>query len=64
MSAALLLRYSLGQAREAQAIEDAVRKVLDAKDIGGLEIRTRDLGGETRCAEVGDRVLEVLDTLL
>lgn len=64
MSAALLLRYSLGLSHEAQAIEDAVRKVLDTKDIGGLGIRTRDLGGQAMCKEVGDRVLEVLETLL
>lgn len=64
LSAALLLRWSLGMHDEAQAIEDAVRKVLDSADIGGLGIRTRDLGGEATTTEVADKVLAVLDTLL
>jgi len=37
----MMLRYSFGLVKEAQAIDRAVEKVLDAKDIGGLEIRTR-----------------------
>jgi 3-isopropylmalate dehydrogenase len=41
LSAAMMLRYSFGLVKEAQAIDRAVEKVLDAKDIGGLEIRTR-----------------------
>lgn len=59
-----MLRYSFGQPKEAQAIEDAVRKVLDAKDIGGLEIRTKDLKGNATSKEVGDKVCQVLETLL
>jgi 3-isopropylmalate dehydrogenase len=41
LSAAMMLRYSFGLTREAKAIEDSVEKVLDSKDISGLEIRTR-----------------------
>jgi 3-isopropylmalate dehydrogenase len=59
-----LLRYSLGKVKEGQAIEDAVRKVLDAKDIGGMEVRTKDLKGNATSKEVGDKVLQVLETLL
>lgn len=64
LSAAMLLRYSLGLEQEAQAIELAVRKVLDDKNLGGLGLRTKDLGGDTSSAEVGDRVVLVLKTLL
>lgn len=64
MSAAMLLRYSLGLEKQAAAIETAVRKVLDAKQDGGLELRTKDLGGEVTTQEVGDKVVEVVKTLL
>ncbi|KAF8507849.1 3-isopropylmalate dehydrogenase [Hysterangium stoloniferum] len=64
LSAAMLLRYSLGLEREAKAVEDAVRKVLDNKDVGGLGLRTKDLGGVISTQEVGDRILVVLKTLL
>jgi 3-isopropylmalate dehydrogenase len=60
----MLLRYSLGLEKQAQLIETAVRKVLDAKDIGGLELRTADMGGEVGTKEVGDRIVEVIKTLL
>lgn len=64
LSAALLLRWSLGLAKEAEAVEQAVRKVLDTPDMGGFGLRTGDLGGKATTKEVGDKVLEVLDTLL
>jgi isocitrate dehydrogenase len=41
LSASMMLRYSFGLVKEAAAIEKAVEKVLDSKDIGGLEIRTK-----------------------
>lgn len=41
LSASMMLRYSFDLVNEADAIDRAVEKVLDAKDIGGLEIRTR-----------------------
>jgi 3-isopropylmalate dehydrogenase len=40
LSVAMMLQYSLGMIKEAKAVEDAVKKVLDARDIGGLELRT------------------------
>ena len=60
----MLLRYSLGLEKEAQAIEAAVRKVLDEEDRGGYGIRTADLGGKAKTAELGDKVVEALKTLL
>lgn len=64
LSVALLLRYSLGMEKEASAIEIAVEKVLDEKEIGGLGLRTRDLKGNANTSEVGDAVVEILKTLL
>ncbi|SAL98232.1 hypothetical protein [Absidia glauca] len=58
LSAALLLRYSLGFEKEAVAVEQAVREVLDAN------IRTRDLKGTHSTTEVGDKVAEVLAGIL
>ncbi|CAO3581181.1 unnamed protein product [Absidia cylindrospora] len=58
LSVALLLRYSLGFEKEAVAVEQAVRKVLDAG------VRTRDLHGESSTTEVGDKVAEALAGLL
>lgn len=64
LSAAMLLRYSLGLEKPAKAIEDAVRKVLDTPDMGGLGLRTADLGGNVRTAEIGDRVIAELKKIL
>ncbi|ORX44604.1 3-isopropylmalate dehydrogenase [Hesseltinella vesiculosa] len=58
LSAALLLRYSLGFEKEAQAIEQAVREVLDAG------VRTRDLRGSSSTTEVGAKIADVLATIL
>lgn len=60
----MLLRYSLGLDRQAKAVEDAVRKVLDDKEIGGHKLRTADLGGNTTTVEMGDKIVEVLKGLL
>lgn len=62
LSAALLLRYSLGLEKQAQLVEVAVRKALDAKNAGGLELRTADLGGSVGTNEIGDRIVELLKT--
>ncbi|KII94966.1 hypothetical protein PLICRDRAFT_128351, partial [Plicaturopsis crispa FD-325 SS-3] len=64
LSAAMLLRYSLGLETAAKAVEDAVRKVLDDEKDGGRGVRTADLGGKASTVEVGDRVLEELGKLL
>ncbi|KAG1197023.1 hypothetical protein G6F35_012882 [Rhizopus arrhizus] len=58
LSAAMLLRYSLGFESEAVAVEEAVRKVLDAG------IYTRDLKGDKSTVEVGNAVCEELVELL
>ncbi|KAF7355560.1 3-isopropylmalate dehydrogenase [Mycena sanguinolenta] len=58
LSAAMLLRYSLGLEKPAKAIENAVRKVLDEG------VRTADLRGKATTVEVGDRILAVLKGLL
>jgi 3-isopropylmalate dehydrogenase len=54
LSAAMMLRYSLGKAQEADRIEAAVAKALAA------EHRTADLGGSVTTAEMGDAVLAAL----
>ncbi|TIB90080.1 3-isopropylmalate dehydrogenase [Wallemia mellicola] len=64
LSAALLLRYSLGLHAEAAAVELAVRKVLDDEKIGGRGLRTGDLGGKTKTAEFGDAFIEELEKAL
>jgi 3-isopropylmalate dehydrogenase len=64
LSAAMLLRYSLGLEKEARAVEAAVRKVLDDESVGGDGARTADLGGKTTTIELGDKVVEALKTLL
>lgn len=64
LSAALMLRYSFNLVPEAAAIEAAVEKVLDGKDIGGLEIRSGDLGGSASTREIGDAICMVLGQIL
>ncbi|EEB98028.1 hypothetical protein MPER_02541 [Moniliophthora perniciosa FA553] len=64
LSAAMLLRYSLGLDRQATLIENAVRKTLDSVDDGGYALRTADLGGSVKTAELGDKVIEVLKEML
>ena len=64
LSAAMLLRYSLGLEKEAKAVEDAVRKVLDDPQAGGCGLRTADLGGATGTKELGDSIVEVLKDML
>ena len=64
LSAAMLLRYSLGLEKQAQAIEAAICRVLDDKTNGGMGLRTKDLGGESGTGEIGDKVIEVLKEIL
>ena len=64
LSMAMMLRYSFGMHEEALAVEQAVEKVLDGKDIGGLEIRTGDLGGKATTKEVGEAVCQTLQKIL
>ncbi|KAK9480632.1 Isopropylmalate dehydrogenase-like domain-containing protein [Lipomyces japonicus] len=64
LSVALMFRLSLNLKKEADAIEQAVRKVLDSKDDGGLDLRTGDLQGTATTSEVGDAVAEIFKSLL
>lgn len=50
----MMLRYSLNLPKEAKAVEDAVKTVLD----NGL--RTKDLSGSATTTEVGDAVTKEL----
>lgn len=59
LSAAMLLRYSIGKPDLAEKIELAVRKVLDDESF-----RTKDLGGQKSTTETGDKIVEVLESLL
>jgi 3-isopropylmalate dehydrogenase len=54
LSAAMMLRYSLGMGAEADRIDAAVAKALE----GGA--RTPDLGGKLTTAQMGDAVLAAL----
>ncbi|PHH88138.1 hypothetical protein CDD83_7925 [Cordyceps sp. RAO-2017] len=58
LSVAMMLRYSLNLPAEAQAIELAVRRALDA----GL--RTRDLGGNVGTVAAGDAIAAQLADIL
>ena len=64
LSLAMLLRYSCLLAEEASAIERAVARVFDSKESGGLEIRSRDMGGEATTVEIGNATCDVLRELL
>ena len=64
LSAAMLLRYSLGLEKPAKAIEEAVQKALDTSELGGYGLRTADLGGNVSTKELGDKIVEILGTLL
>ena len=50
----------MGLDKPAQAIESAVRRVLDEKKVGGFEFRTKDLGGNVSTEQMGDKILEAL----
>jgi 3-isopropylmalate dehydrogenase len=58
LSIAMMLRYSFNMEREAKAVEDAVRNVLD----DGL--RTADLAGSVKTSEMGDAIVNALKTTL
>ncbi|GAA6008619.1 hypothetical protein JCM11491_003371 [Sporobolomyces phaffii] len=64
LSIALMLRYSFGEEAKAQLVEEAVRIVLDDEKSGGFGYKTKDLGGDKKTGQVGDKVVEVLQGLL
>jgi 3-isopropylmalate dehydrogenase len=64
LSLAMMLRYSFNMNREADIIDKAVEKVLDAKDIGGLELRSGDLGGKVGTKEMSEAIQKEVKRLL
>ncbi|KAM0750559.1 3-isopropylmalate dehydrogenase [Meredithblackwellia eburnea MCA 4105] len=64
LSIALMLRYSFQREKEAKLVEEAVKIVLDDVESGGFGFRTKDLGGQKKTNEVGEKVCEVLVGLL
>lgn len=58
LSVAMMLRYSLNLAAEADAVEEAVRRAIE----GG--VRTRDLGGQAGTGEMGDAIVKELVGIL
>ncbi|KAL2124220.1 hypothetical protein VTJ04DRAFT_585 [Mycothermus thermophilus] len=58
LSVAMMLRYSLGLPKEADAVEEAVRRAIDNGTL------TRDLGGNAGTAEMGDAVVAELVKIL
>lgn len=58
LSAAMMLKLSLNMVDEGIAIEQAVKKVIDAG------IRTGDLGGSSSTSEVGDAVAKAVKEIL
>ncbi|OBT71602.1 3-isopropylmalate dehydrogenase [Pseudogymnoascus sp. 05NY08] len=58
LSVALMLLYSLNLPAEARAIEEAVRRTIDAG------VRTKDIGGSNSTTEVGDAVAKELEKVL
>ncbi len=56
LSLAMMLRYSFNMHREADVVEEAVAKVLDSKEDGGLEVRTGDLGGRAGTREMSEAI--------
>ncbi|SCW02587.1 LAFE_0F09780g1_1 [Lachancea fermentati] len=58
LSAAMMLKLSLNLVEEGNAIEEAVKNVLDAG------VRTGDLGGSNSTSEVGDAVATAVKKLL
>ncbi|WPG99980.1 Hypothetical protein R9X50_00280400 [Acrodontium crateriforme] len=64
LSLAMMLRYSFNMNREANIIDQAVAKVLDSKEDGGLEVRTDDLGGRATTAQMSEAIQSEVTRLL
>ena len=58
LSTAMMLQYSFNQPTEAKAIEEAVRRTIDAG------VRTSDIGGKSSTKQVGDHVAQELSRIL
>jgi 3-isopropylmalate dehydrogenase len=58
LSVAMMLKYSLNLPVEAGAVEEAVRRTIEAG------VRTKDIGGSSKTSEVGDAVAKELEQVL
>jgi 3-isopropylmalate dehydrogenase len=58
LSIAMMLKYSLQQPELCQKLETAVKNVIDSG------VRTADIGGSAKTADVGDAVAAELEKLL
>ncbi|CAF9926150.1 3-isopropylmalate dehydrogenase [Imshaugia aleurites] len=58
LSTAMMLQYSFNLPEEAKAIEEAVRRTIDAN------VRTGDIGGKSTTKQVGDHVAQELSKIL
>lgn len=64
LSLAMMLRYSFNWHREAEIVEKAVEQVLNAKDVGGLGLRSGDLGGKAGTKEMSEAIQNEVKKLL
>lgn len=58
MSVAMMLRKSLNLPKEADAVEASVKNAIDNGN------RTKDIGGNTTTAEMGDAIVAELEKIL
>ena len=58
LSTAMMLQYSFNRPAEAKAIEEAVRRTIDA------DVSTSDIGGRSTTKQVGDHVAQELSRIL
>lgn len=54
----MMLKYSLNEPELAKAVDEAVKNVIDQG------VRTADIGGSSKTAEVGDAVARELEKIL
>lgn len=64
LSVAMMLELTFDMHKEGAAVREGVRKVLESKEFGGLEIRTRDLRGNNTTQEVGDAIAAEVKSIL
>ncbi len=64
LSVAMMFELTFEMKKEGALIREAVRKVLEDKSLGGLEIRTKDLGGSATTQDMGDAIAGEVKKLL
>jgi 3-isopropylmalate dehydrogenase len=64
LSVAMMFELTFSMVKEGAAIREAVRRVLEDKALGGLEMRTRDLQGVHSTTEVGSAIFEETKKIL